>query len=45
MCVCSEALRAQLATKDEQIDALTKQVGKLNVKPGLKIVGQYGNGS
>ena len=45
VCVCSEALRAQLATKDEQIDALTKQVGKLNVKPGPKIVGQYGNGS
>ena len=43
VCVCSAALRAQLATKDEQIDALTKQVGMLNVKPGPKIVGVYGN--
>ena len=43
VCVCSAALRAQLATKDEQIDALTKQVGMLNVKPGPKIVGLYGN--
>ena len=49
--MCSAELRAQLAeqlaAKDEQIDALTKQVGtlnvKLNVKPGPKIVGQYGN--
>ena len=43
LCVCSAALRAQLTTKDEQIDALTKQVGMLNVKPGPKIVGLYGN--
>jgi hypothetical protein len=45
--VCSAELRAQLAeqlaAKDEQIDALTKQVGMLNVKPGPKIVGLYGN--
>jgi hypothetical protein len=41
--VCSAELRAQLATKDEKIDALTKQVGMLNVKPGPKIVGLYGN--
>ena len=43
VCVCSAALRAQLATKDEQIDALTKQVGMLNVKPGPKIVGVFHN--
>ena len=48
--MCSAELRAQLATnaeqmatKDEKIDALTKQVGMLNVKPGPKIVGLYGN--
>ena len=52
--MCSAELRAQLATnaeqmatKDEKIDALTKQVGmlnvKLNVKPGPKIVGVYNN--
>ena len=49
--MCSAELRAQLAeqlaAKDEQIDALTKQVGtlnvKLNVKPGPKIVGVYTN--
>ena len=41
----TKQLRTQLATKDKEIDALTKQVGKLNVKPGPKIVGQYGNGS
>ena len=44
-CVCSAALRAQLATQGEQIDALTKKVAKLNVKPGAKIVGQFGNES
>jgi len=41
------AIYEQLATKDEKIDALTKQVGmlnvKLNVKPGPKIVGVYTN--
>ena len=36
MCVCSAALRAQLATQGEQIDALTKKVGKLNVKVDSK---------
>ena len=41
----TEQLRTQLATKDKEIDALTKQVGKLNVKPGAKIVGQFGNES
>ena len=48
--MCSAELRAQLATnaeqmatKDEKIDALTKQVGMLNVKPGPKIVGVYTN--
>ena len=45
MCVCSTALRAQLATQGEQIDALTKKVAKLNVKPRAKIVGQFGNES
>ena len=39
--MCSAELRAQLATKDEQIDALTKQVGMLDVKPGPKIVGVF----
>ena len=29
--MCSTALRAQLATQGEQIDALTKKVAKLNV--------------
>ena len=43
MCVCSTALRTQLATKDEKIEDLTKKVGKLNVKPDPKIAGLFGN--